>query len=180
MAEPFPAFIRHYRYVTLRIDKAGGERKAILTFTKGQASSAICKTFMQWQTVLESKVKRIQTDGAKELSECLVGKIAEENGTVIMTPPENTAAMNGNAERSVKTLRDCVEKFNHIPTKGQTISPDGLCFGPKSSQPSTTSQLVPFCAARFVPTNKRMPGLAILEGFYVITWDLLIRQHFWY
>lgn len=87
------------------IEKTSGKRKAILTSANGQASSSICSMLKQWRTVLKSKLKHIQTDGAKEIAEHLVRKLAEKNGAVITTPPANTAAMNGTAKRSVRTLK---------------------------------------------------------------------------
>lgn len=73
-AGPFPESVRGHRYLNPLTDAYSSVSLALPTKTKGAAAKAVTNALARWQTQIGRTTKRLQTDGAKELSKGHIGR----------------------------------------------------------------------------------------------------------
>ena len=95
-----------HRYFTVVVDDASGHTTALPIVNKSSAGKDVAHKLARLQRQSGRTIQRIHSDGAGELCKANPLRLSNANGIDLTTTVPHTPAMNGVAERAIRTLKE--------------------------------------------------------------------------
>ena len=158
IAGPFTQSVHGNKYLGIICDRGSKFLEVLPAKSKSAVGPLLVQALRRLQLSTGYQIKRMHSDGAPELCEGAPKLYANSSGITITRTAPDAPASNGQAERAVRTLkdcmrsqladanlpnkwwdeaaRDCVTKYNSIPFGNGGKSPHEVLFGKISNYPN--------------------------------------------